>query len=154
MGCLIIVNHQYLSLLGFPGGAVVYHLPTNAEIARDASSIFSGSGRSLGAGQKMATHSSILALEMKWTEEHGGLQSMESQRVGHIELSHTHTLVYCKLTFLENVEFPLFPLSSCLVYIYMHAWATVMLVEGKRRFRTFSLLSTEEKQNSIVCFTL
>ena len=32
----------------------------------------------------MATHSSILAWEMSWTEEPGRLQSMGSQRVGHI----------------------------------------------------------------------
>ena len=31
----------------------------------------------------MATHSSILAWEVPWTEESGGLQSMMSQRVGH-----------------------------------------------------------------------
>ena len=31
----------------------------------------------------MATHCSIPAWEMPWTEEPGGLQSMESQRVRH-----------------------------------------------------------------------
>ena len=31
----------------------------------------------------MATHSSILAGRIPWTEEPGGLQSMGSQRVGH-----------------------------------------------------------------------
>ena len=31
----------------------------------------------------MATHSSILAWRIPWTEESGGLQSMGSQRVGH-----------------------------------------------------------------------
>jgi len=31
----------------------------------------------------MATDSSILAWEIPWTEEPGGLQSMASQRVGH-----------------------------------------------------------------------
>ena len=31
----------------------------------------------------MATHSSILAWRISWTEEPGGLQSMGSQRVGH-----------------------------------------------------------------------
>ena len=31
----------------------------------------------------MAIHSSILAQEIPWTEEPGGLQSMVSQRVGH-----------------------------------------------------------------------
>ena len=33
--------------------------------------------------KEMATHSSILAWEISWTEEPGGLQSMGSQRVGH-----------------------------------------------------------------------
>ena len=40
-----------------------------------------GSGRSPGKG--MATHSSILAWRIPWTEEPGGLQSMGSQRVGY-----------------------------------------------------------------------
>ena len=31
----------------------------------------------------MATHSSILAREIPWTEEPSGLQSIGSQRVGH-----------------------------------------------------------------------
>ena len=31
----------------------------------------------------MATHSSILAWEILWTEESGELQSMGSQRLGH-----------------------------------------------------------------------
>ena len=33
--------------------------------------------------KEMATHSSILAREIPWTEEPGRLQSMVSQRVGH-----------------------------------------------------------------------
>ena len=33
--------------------------------------------------EEMAIHSSILAWEIPWTEEPGGLQSMGSQRVGH-----------------------------------------------------------------------
>ena len=33
--------------------------------------------------KEMATHSSNLAWEIPWTEEPGGLQSMESQRVRH-----------------------------------------------------------------------
>ena len=43
--------------------------------------------RSLGGEdlleEEMATHSSILAWKIPWTEEPGGLQSMGSQRVGH-----------------------------------------------------------------------
>ena len=33
--------------------------------------------------KEMATHSSILAWKIPWTEGPGGLQSMGSQRVGH-----------------------------------------------------------------------
>ena len=33
--------------------------------------------------KEMATHSSILAWKISWTEEPDGLQSMRSQRVGH-----------------------------------------------------------------------
>ena len=33
--------------------------------------------------EEIATHSSILAWEIPWTEEPGGLQSKGSQRVGH-----------------------------------------------------------------------
>ena len=33
--------------------------------------------------KEMATHSSILAWKIPWTEEPGGLQSMELQRIGH-----------------------------------------------------------------------
>ena len=40
----------------------------------------------------MATHSSILAWEISWTEEPGGPQSMGSQRVGHnySDFAHMH----------------------------------------------------------------
>ena len=39
-------------------------------------------GREDSLEKGMATHSSILAWEIPWTEEPGGLQSMGSQRVG------------------------------------------------------------------------
>ena len=44
----------------------------------------------------MATHSSLLAWRIPWTEEPGGLQSIGSQRVGHgwSDLAHTHAQPY------------------------------------------------------------
>ena len=54
--------------------------PVNAGDIRAPGSI-PGSGRPLEEG--MATHSSILAWRIPWTEEPGGLQSMGSQRVGY-----------------------------------------------------------------------
>ena len=40
-------------------------------------------GREESSEKEMATHSSILAWKIPWTEEPGGLQSMGSQRVRH-----------------------------------------------------------------------
>ena len=40
-------------------------------------------GREDPLQKEMATHSSILARRIPWTEEPGGLQSTGSQRVGH-----------------------------------------------------------------------
>ena len=57
---------------------VVKNLPDNAGDLRDMGYI-TGLGRSLEEG--MATHSSILAWRISWTEEPGGLQSMGSQRI-------------------------------------------------------------------------
>ena len=39
----------------------------------------------------MATHSSVLAWRIPWTEEPGDLQAMGSQRVRHGWVTHTHT---------------------------------------------------------------
>ena len=48
----------------------------------------------------MATHSSILAWEVPWTEEPGRLQSMGLQRVGHdlVTESRTHNTIPIKAT--------------------------------------------------------
>ena len=52
---------------------------------------------STGMEKEMATHSSILAWRIPWTEEPGGLQSMGSQRVGHAWVTELNwiTLQYC-----------------------------------------------------------
>ena len=44
--------------------------------------------------EELATHTSILAWEIPWTEEPGGLQSMRSQ-----ESDTTQLLNYCKTLF-------------------------------------------------------
>ena len=62
-------------ILGFPGGSV--NPPANAG---DTGSI-PGSGQSLE--KEMATHCSILAWKIPWTEKPGGLQSMGPRRVRH-----------------------------------------------------------------------
>ena len=62
---------------GFSGGSVGEILPASAG---DAGDIFDPWVRKIPLEKEMATHSSILALEISWTEEPGGLQSMESQK--------------------------------------------------------------------------
>ena len=53
--------------------------------------------------EEMATHSTILAWEIPWTEKPGGLQSVGSRRGGHTEqhmgththmCTHTHIQIY------------------------------------------------------------
>ena len=60
--------------MGFPGGSVVKNLPADQETWV----------RSLGQEdppeKEMATHSSILAWRITWTEEPGGLQSTGLQK--------------------------------------------------------------------------
>ena len=41
----------------------------------------------------MATHSSIPAWRIPWTEESGGLQSMGLQRVGHDNILHRYVIL-------------------------------------------------------------
>ena len=59
---------------------MVKNLPTSARDARDAASI---PGWKDPLEEEMATHSSILAWKIPWTEEPRGLQSIGSKRVRH-----------------------------------------------------------------------
>ena len=57
----------------------------------------------------MATHSSILAWRIPWTEEPGELQSMGLQRVGHNWVTkHTHTHTFSLLRTILTILDPLF----------------------------------------------
>ena len=55
--------------------------------------------------KEMATHSSILAWRIPWTEEPGGLQSTGSQRVGH-DWSDLAAVAYLVVSFLPSVLLP------------------------------------------------
>ena len=59
-------------------------------------------GREDPLEEEMATHSSILAWRILWTEEPGG-QSMESQRVGHDRVTKQQHLS-CLLTVFLRVK--------------------------------------------------
>ena len=59
---------------------VLKNLPANAEDITDVGSTLGQEGP---LEEGLATHSSILAWRVSWTEQPGGLQSIESQRVRH-----------------------------------------------------------------------
>ena len=80
--CKVLIDKHWASQVAL----VVNNPPASAGDTRDWNSI-SGSGTS--PQEEMATHSSILAWRIPWTEEPGGLQSVGSQRVRH--WTHIHT---------------------------------------------------------------
>ena len=69
---LLLISHP-----GFPGGSAVKNLPTIQE--PQVQSLDKEDPPEEG----MATHSSVLAWRIPWTEEPGGLQFIELQRVRH-----------------------------------------------------------------------
>ena len=76
---------KYKELLGFHGGSMRKNLPAMQEmwvLSLDQEDPLE---------EEMATHSIILAWEILWTEEPGGLQSLEVQRVK-LQLRCMHTL--------------------------------------------------------------
>ena len=66
---------------GFPGGASGKE--PACQRRRCKRQEFNFSVRKIPLGEGMATHSSIIAWRMPWTEEPGKLQSIGLQRVGH-----------------------------------------------------------------------
>ena len=68
------------SILSFLGGSVVKNPPTVQELQETQ---VQSLGQEDPLEAEMATHSSILAWEIPWTEEPGKQQSMRSQRVRH-----------------------------------------------------------------------
>ena len=74
MFSLITINHFYK---GFPGGSVVKNSPAVRETQ------VRSLGQEAPMEKEMATHSSVLAWEIPWTEEPDEPQSIGSQRVRH-----------------------------------------------------------------------
>ena len=69
------------SKMGSPGGANGKETPLLMQETHETR--VSSLGREDPLEKEMATHSSILAWKIPWTEEPGGLQSTGSQRAGH-----------------------------------------------------------------------
>ena len=68
--CVLVITAPNAAWQGFPGGSVAKNPPANA----------GDMGLITGSRRSRATHSSILAWEIPWTEEPGGLESMGLQK--------------------------------------------------------------------------
>ena len=88
--------------------------PANKGYARDTG-LTSGSGRF--PGKEMATHSSILAWEIPWTEEPGGLQSRGCKELDITERLGTHVFQR-KMLFHERVGYFSLQLKTAYVLEY------------------------------------
>ena len=73
--------HFLNTISGYPGGSAVKESSCNAGDAQVTRVRFLGQEDSLE--KEMATHSSMPAWKIPWTEEPGGRQSIASQRIGH-----------------------------------------------------------------------
>ena len=73
------MNSELCIIWGFPSGSVVKNLPTMKELQEmQVRSL----GREESLEEEMATHYSILAWKIPWTEQTGGQHFTWSQRVG------------------------------------------------------------------------
>ena len=79
------VQREAKAALSFPGGSDHQNLLAG----RETPALSQGWEDPLE--EEMAVHSSILAWKIPWTEEPGGLQSMESKRAGYDSATNTHT---------------------------------------------------------------
>ena len=79
----------FYSHLIFPISSLVARMVKNLPAMRDTR--FRPLGQEDPLEKEVATHSSILAWIISWTEEPGGLQLVRSQRVGHDWASNTHS---------------------------------------------------------------
>ena len=113
-------------------------------------------GQSLGwedpLEEGMATHSSILAWRIAWTEEPGGLQSMGLQRVGHDwatnNFTFTFILNYRLVNSMRNVNSSMFFCSFPLYYKDTHSCIKPL------SFGTYQVLRDIESIDSKMLFLM
>ena len=123
--------------MGFPGGSDSKESTCSAEDL----GLIPGWEDPLKEG--MATHSSILAWRIPWTQEPGGLQSMGSQRAGH-DWATNHSTAYMSILisrFIPPLHLPLVSIcqkDKSKYRILMHIWqfSSVQSLSCVRLFET------------------
>ena len=103
----------YIYICTFQVVLVVENLPANAGEVRDADSVL---GWEDSLEEDLATHSTILAWRISWTEKPGRLQSMGLQRVGHDwATEHVYICMHAK------------SLLLCVVISYTHTYINIYI---------------------------
>ena len=97
--CFVSFSFLTVALTNFPDSSVGKESACSAGVSRETGSIL-GSEDPLEKG--MATHSSILAWRIPWTEEPGALQSMGLRRVRHDWAQHSKPIHALSLTFTSD----------------------------------------------------
>ena len=94
----------------------------------------------------MALHSSILACEIPWTEEPGGIQSMESKRVGYdLETKHAQFSVFSSGQFSSDALCDSMDCST---------QASLSITNSQSLFRLMSIESVMPSDHLILCHPL
>ena len=86
--------------------------------------------------EEMASHSSILAWKIPWTEEPGRLQFMGSQRIGHNWVTNT-------FFFLSNFRWNKSDREREILYVITYMWT---LKSKTKEYNNSKILSIENKQ--------
>ena len=109
--------HFQSVIWGFPGGSAVKNLPAMKE------NLIRTLGGEKPLEKEMATHSSILAWRIPWTEEPGRLWGPWGHRVRHDWVTNTRTLTFSDLSskgFINSSS------NSLLFLIYTHLYFSVL----------------------------
>ena len=96
--------------------------------------------------KEMASHFSVLAWRIPWTEEPGGLQSLESQRVRHNWAKNTHKILYvcvCARTYMHAKSLQSCP-TLCDPRDYSPSGSSVHGVLQARILEWVAMLSSRE----------
>ena len=107
-----------LSSLGFPSGSAVKNLLVMQEMQK---AWVQSLGWEDSLEMEMATHCSILAWTIPWTEGPGGLQSMGSQTARHdlgTEYTCTISLFVYKLISMQTISVCVYKLTNLIYFIY------------------------------------
>ena len=111
-------SHGRLCIIGFPGSSVAKNLPTVRE-----TQVWSLDWED-SLEKRMATHSSILAWRIPWTEETVRLQSKGAQRIRHDWVTNTHSQVYHRVIMYKKNGLTLHKII--VLCIFLHSWLVIL----------------------------